>query len=91
MINRFKQYIKKQLITFPTDFDQLTLPWIDVAKADIPEFVNQYTFSDHLPFDLQEKLTFWEKNGYVILENIIPEDLIDFYMKDVDELIQHKD
>jgi len=91
MIDRFKQYLKKQLITFPTDFDQQTLPWIDVAKADIPEFVNQYTFSENLPFDLQEKLSFWEKNGYVILENIIPENLIDFYMKDVDELIQHKD
>ena len=44
-----------------------------------------------MPFDLQEKLTFWEKNGYVILENIIPENLVDLYMKDVEELIQHKD
>ena len=91
MIHRFKQYLKKQLITFPTNFEQQTLPWIDVAKADIHDFVNNHTFSNNLPFDLQEKLTFWEKNGYVILENIIPENLIDFYMKDVNELIQHKD
>jgi hypothetical protein len=52
MIHRFKQYLKKQFISFPTDFDPKTLPWIDVAEADIPEFVDQYTFSDHLPFDL---------------------------------------
>jgi len=61
MIDRFKQYIKKQLITFPTDFDQQTLPWIDVAKADIPDFVNQYTFSENLPFDLQKNCPFGRK------------------------------
>ena len=91
MINKLKEFVKNTFKTFPEYFDPNNLPWIDVAKADIPEFLNQYTFSDKLPFDLQEKLTFWEKNGYVILENIIPENLIDFYMKDVNELIQHKD
>ena len=91
MINKLKEFVKNTFKTFPENFDPNNLPWIDVAEADIPDFVNQYTFSDKLPFDLQEKLTFWEKNGYVILENIIPENLIDFYMKDVDELVQHKD
>ena len=91
MINKLKEFVKNTFKTFPENFDPNNLPWIDVAKADIPEFLNQYTFSDKLPFDLQEKLTFWEKNGYVILENIIPENLIDFYMEDVEELIQQKD
>ena len=79
MINKLKKFVKKIFQSFPTDFDPNTLPWIDRVGANIPDFVTNYTFSENLPFDLQEKLTFWEKNGYVILENIIPKNLIDFY------------
>lgn len=70
-----------------TEFNRATLPWIDLKNPDIKSFVKNFKPRFPLTFNLEEKLSFWEKNGYVILENVIPESLIDAYWQDVEELI----
>lgn len=73
----------------PTEFDRATLPWIDHPLPDVTSFVKNFRPRFPLTFDLQAKLTFWEKNGYVILENVISSELIDFFWRDVEELLAH--
>ncbi len=61
---------KEQL--FPqTEFDEETLPWIDRPEADVDEFVKKYQPKLDVSYNLAEKLKFWQKNGYVILEQSI--------------------
>ncbi|MFD1142101.1 phytanoyl-CoA dioxygenase family protein [Larkinella insperata] len=69
------------------DFPAKDLPWIDGKNPDIEGFVKQFPKAAHLPYDLAEKLHFWKKNGFVIFEQIISDDLIDAYLADVQELI----
>jgi phytanoyl-CoA hydroxylase len=80
--------VKEQLLP-TTDFDPATLPWIDHSDADIAAFVRDFKPRFPLTFNLEEKLRFWQQNGYVILENVIPQDLIDTYWNDVEELVEH--
>ncbi|GAB3251404.1 hypothetical protein GCM10027347_09820 [Larkinella harenae] len=73
------------------DFPTENLPWIDQLNPDIEGFVRVFSKAAQLPYNLAEKLQFWHKNGYVILEKAISEDLIEAYLADVQELIdQHK-
>ncbi|GHB67962.1 phytanoyl-CoA dioxygenase family protein [Persicitalea jodogahamensis] len=80
--------VKEQMLP-STEFDAATLPWIDHSEADIAAFVKNFTPRFPLTFDLDEKLRFWQKNGYVILEKVIPQELINAYWEDVEELIEH--
>ncbi len=80
--------VKEQLS--PTkDFDPTTLPWIDRSNADIDAFVANFIPRFPLTFDLAEKLRFWQKNGYVVLEKVISPALIDRYWEDVEELLRN--
>ncbi|MGA0557435.1 phytanoyl-CoA dioxygenase family protein [Larkinella sp. VNQ87] len=74
------------------DFPDENLPWIDRPNPDINGFVKQFPKAAQLPYDLAEKLHFWEEHGYVILEKVISDELLDAYLADVQELIdRHKE
>ena len=73
------------------DFDTDTLPWIDRPGANIDDFVKKNPPRSEVPYDMADKLKSWEKNGYVVLENIIPETLIDKFWGDFQELVQNPD
>ncbi|MBA4850146.1 phytanoyl-CoA dioxygenase family protein [Emticicia sp. BO119] len=73
----------------PKEFDPSTLPWIDRENADIADFLKIHPQKGHLPYNLEEKLNFWKENGYVVLEQIIPHELIDLYWADVLEIINN--
>ncbi|RRB04337.1 phytanoyl-CoA dioxygenase family protein [Larkinella rosea] len=93
IVNKARQAYNK-LFPAPVlkDFPNENLPWIDQKNPDIEGFVKRFPKALHLPYDLTEKLHFWKENGYVILENVISEDLIDAYLADVEELIEkHKE
>ena len=89
MLSQLKAKVKKLLTPVPTDFDYSRLPWIDHDNADIDGFVKANPGFASLPYDMAEKLHFWKKNGYVVLEQIIPHEWIDVYLKDVEELIEN--
>ncbi len=79
---------KEQL--FPqTEFDEATLPWIDRPDADVDEFIKKYQPKFDVSYNLAEKLKFWQKNGYVILEQSIQSELLDLFWSDVEELVEH--
>ncbi len=86
-----KEFAKKiyYQINKPTEFAPETLPWIDHEGADISKFIQNYSNNRELPYNLEEKLNFWKKNGYVVLEQIIPHELIDLYWADVMELVNN--
>lgn len=88
IINRVKN--KLEVLSdryFPLqEFNSTTKPWIDKPNSDISGFVSQFKPRFDVSYDLTEKLTDWKKNGYAILENIIPEELIDKFMNDVERL-----
>jgi hypothetical protein len=73
----------------PKEFDPKTLPWIDREDANIDEFLRKNPQRKDLPYNLEEKLNFWKENGYVVLEQIIPHELIDLYWADVMELVNN--
>ena len=80
-ITRKVEKLKEQY--FPlTEFDSETLPWIDKPNPDIENFLKKNPPRFAVPYDMGEKLKDWEKNGYTVLENIIPEDLIDNFWND---------
>lgn len=78
--------VKEQLLP-QTEFDLATIPWIDHTDTDISKFVKNFKPRFPLTFNLEEKLHFWQQNGYVILENVIDDELIDLFWNDVEELI----
>ena len=87
-ITRKVEKLKEQY--FPlTEFDSETLPWIDKPNPDIEKFLKKNPPRFTVPYDMGEKLKDWEKNGYTVLENIIPEDLIDNFWNDFQELVHH--
>ncbi|GAB3930130.1 phytanoyl-CoA dioxygenase family protein [Larkinella terrae] len=93
IVNKARQAYHK-LFPAPVlkDFPKENLPWIDQKNPDIEGFVKQFPKALQLPYDLTEKLHFWKENGYVILEQVISDDLIDAYLADVQELIEkHKE
>lgn len=72
-----------------SEFEPATLPWIDRTDVDIDAFVKQYPRGHNFPYDLGEKLRFWQRNGYVILEQAIPSQWIDQFWGQAEELINH--
>lgn len=73
------------------EFDQATLPWIDKANADISGFLKKNPPRFDVPYDMADKLRSWEQNGYVVLEKIIPEAMIDNFWGDFQKLVQNPD
>ena len=71
-----------------TEFERNTLPWIDRKDADIDGFVKRYERAKSLPYDLAEKMKFWQKNGYVILDQAIATTWLDQLWSEVEELIE---
>ncbi len=92
IIDQLKGAVKQALQPKPktvTEFESKTLPWIDKPNANIPAFSQQFEAGKSLPYDLAEKLDFWQKNGYVILEKAIPTEWIDMLWGEVETLIEH--
>lgn len=73
----------------PKEFDQETIPWIDRENANIHEYLASHPQRKDLPYNMEEKLNFWKENGYVVLEQIIPHELIDLYWADVMEVVNN--
>ena len=79
--SKIKQLIKTLIPkSYSKEFDYSTLPWIDQEGADIDAFLKNFSQKEKPPYELAEKLEFWQKNGYVIFEKAISEDLIDKYL-----------
>lgn len=77
---------------FPVkEFDEATLPWIDKPNADIAGFLKKNPPRYAVPYDMADKLKSWEQNGYVVLEKIIPEEMIDNFWGDFQKLVQNPD
>lgn len=92
LLSKLKSVAKRTLSPAPkpvTEFEYASLPWIDRQDADIEGFLRQYKKADGLPYDLAEKMHFWRKNGYVILEQAIPTAWLDQLWSEVEELIDH--
>ncbi len=89
-MNRVKSAAKRLLRPLPkpmTEFERKTLPWIDRSDADIKEYLRTFHRQDKLTYDLAEKLRFWQKNGYVILEQAIPTAWIDQLWANAEEVL----
>lgn len=94
LTSRLKNAVKRVLRPQPkppTEFEYRSLPWIDKKDADIDGFVKQYVRNKDLPYDLAEKLRFWQKNGYVILEQVLPHQWVDQLWSDVEELFDNNE
>jgi phytanoyl-CoA hydroxylase len=70
------------------EFHATNQPWIDQPNADIDSFLRKFKPRFEVSYDLADKLTNWRKNGYAVLENIIPKEMIDKFMADVDRLTE---
>ncbi len=94
LTSRLKSAVKRVLQPQPKplkEFDYKTLPWIDKKDADIKGFVSHYARNKNLSYDLAEKLQFWRKNGYVILEQAIAPEWLDQLWSEVEELFEHNE
>jgi hypothetical protein len=94
ILSRLKSIAKRTLMPSGqpkpiTEFESATLPWVDRADADIDSFVKQYKRSKTLPYDLADKMRFWQKNGFVILDQAIAATWLDQLWNEVEELIEH--
>ena len=93
ILSRLKSIAKRTLMPSGqpkpiTEFESSTLPWVDRADADIDRFVRQYKRSAALPYDLADKMRFWQKNGFVILDQAIATTWLDQLWNEVEELIE---
>jgi len=88
---KYYKFVKYNLSNPSLEFDYSTLPWIDQNDADIDSFVNNFRVAPDYPYDLKEKLAFWKKNGFVVLEKAIPEEQIDSLWKEIEHTIDNHD
>jgi phytanoyl-CoA hydroxylase len=95
-LNNFKDTLKKYYwmqkfkATNPVlEFDNDTLPWIDAPNPDIKGMLKRFDIPKNLGYDMEEKLQFWNKNGFVIFEQVIPHDWLDTLWADVEEVIHN--
>jgi phytanoyl-CoA hydroxylase len=87
-IRRKVETLKDQY--FPLrEFNASALPWIDRPKPDIEAFLKKNPPRFKVPYDMAEKLKDWEQNGYTVLEQIIPSEMIDNFWNDFQELVHH--
>ncbi len=89
-----KKKIDKQLFLIngsaQLDFEFETLPPIDKGVS-IDEIVKGLDIPEGLPYNLQEKLAFFEKNGYVVLEQIIKHEDLDKVWEEIDDVFHHNE
>ena len=85
----YKRWLQHILNGAPREFDQATLPWIDHADADIDAFLETFPVPENYPYNLKEKLEFWQKNGYIILEKAIPEEWCDKLWEEIEYTYDH--
>lgn len=71
------------------EFDSKTLPWIDQPNPDIDAFLKNHPPRFSVPYNMGEKLNHWHKNGYAVLEQIVPSELIDAYWDDFQRLVNN--
>ena len=97
MIHKIKRKIKNLLKRFNKllnpplkDFDEKEIPWIDQKSVDIEYFLNSKKLDGTSEFDLKAKLEFWEKNGYVIFEQVIPIKTINQFLKGFEIFIENR-
>ena len=89
--------IKRKLNTIKQDylpikeFPTNSLPWIDRPDADIIDFLSKNPTKTDVPYNMSEKLHEWQRNGYVVLEQIIPEEMIDLFWADFEKLVNNPD
>ncbi|WP_247237530.1 phytanoyl-CoA dioxygenase family protein [Telluribacter sp. SYSU D00476] len=75
---------------FPlTEFDPSTLPWIDRPNPPIADFLAKNPPRFKVPYDMADKLSHWHDKGYVVLEQIIPHEMVDRFWQDVEEILDH--
>jgi phytanoyl-CoA hydroxylase len=82
-----KYYLNKD--SYPKDFDYKTLPDIDKAEVSIDSIIQKVNPPADLPYNLKEKLEFWQKNGYVVLENVLPKQWLDNLWEEVETTIEN--
>lgn len=73
------------------DFELDTLPKIDRDDVSIDEIIREIQCTYKLPYDLKEKLYFFKKNGYVVLENALPIEEVDAVWNDIEYTFQHNE
>ena len=61
----------------------------DRKEANVNDFIKNYQPPFEVSYNLAEKLKFWQKNGYVVLEQSIQAELLDLFWSDVEELVEH--
>mgnify|MGYP003671640410 CR=1 FL=1 len=81
----------KDFLIPDTEFAANTVPWIDQENPSIDAFLEKKPPRITPPYNLKEKLTDWQKNGYVVLENIIPKEMIDNFWNDFEKLVRNPD
>jgi len=72
------------------DFEYDTLPKLDKG-VPISDILHELDIPDHLPYDLVEKLTFFENNGYVVLEQVYDHKELDDIWNEVDDVMENHD
>lgn len=94
LTDQLKSAVKRVLRPQPkpmTDFSPQTLPWIDKPNADIDAYLRTFGYGKNLSYNLADKLRFWQKNGYVILEQALEPALVDKLWTDVEELFTNNE
>lgn len=64
-----------------------SLPWIDRPDANIDAYLE--SLDEDTPFDLRARLQEWQSRGVVVFQDVIPHDLIDSMLNDVEYLKRH--
>lgn len=81
----------KDFIIPDKEFDSKTIPWIDHLNPPIDNYLKENPPRIEPPYDLKQKLNAWNNNGYVVLENIIPSEMIDNFWNDFETLVNNPD
>jgi len=71
------------------DFDVATLPFIDQANYSFAEINKRIDHYKNLPYNLEEKLTFFREFGYVVLENVLPPNEVDAIWDKIEFVTKH--
>lgn len=89
---RYLKFELKNKYRHEKNFNSASLPAIDVENVNLDVLISKLNIDYELPFDIKEKLVFWKKNGYVILENVFEPGLIDKFWNEIEETIEnHKE